>query len=182
LKYTDNFGIAPGSQASQYTFRGNSCYDPDYTSAGHQPRYYDQYATIYSKYLVLGSSIKISMMNNAGTSPVFMVIIPATEILTLTTGAPASEYPRARTSKLLGVSGYQTTSISNSAQTETILGLIPGQIKDMDYSSLTGANPLELWYWNCFFQNVNATNLTISVQIEMVFDVQFYDRIGIGPS
>lgn len=169
-------------QAGQYTFRGNSCYDPDYTSAGHQPLYFDQYAAIYTKYLVMASSIKLSMMNNVGTTPVFAVIIPASDILTLTTGAPASEYPRAKTSKLLGISGYSTVSLSHSARTETILGLIPSQIRDMDFSSLMGANPHELWYWNCFFQNINATNLNISVQIEMVFDVQFYDRIGIGPS
>jgi len=182
LRYTDIWALGPGAQAGQYTYRGNSLFDPDYTSTGHQPRYFDQYSAVYSKYLVTSSSIKVSVMNNAGTSPVFVVVFPATDIPTLLTGAPASEYPRAKQSKLLGVAGYQTVAVNHKAATTTILGLKPYQINDLDFSALVGANPTQIWYWNLFFQNVNAVNLSISVAIEMQFNCEFFDRIEVPVS
>ena len=177
LRYSDIWALAPGAQAGQYTYRGNSLFDPDYTSTGHQPRYFDQYAAVYSKYVVTSSSIKASVMNNVGTSPLFVVVFPSTDIPTLLTGAPASEYPRAKQSKLLGVAGYQTVAVAHKAATTTILGLKPHQINDLDFAALTGANPTQIWYWNLFFQNVNPTNLSISVSIEMEYNCEFFDRI-----
>ena len=144
LRYSDIWGLAPGAQAGQYTYRGNSLFDPDYTSTGHQPRYFDQYSAVYSKYLVTSSSIKVSVMNDVGTSPVFVVVFPSTDIPTLLTGAPAAEYPRAKQSKLLGVAGYQTVAVSHKAATTTILGLKPYQINDLDFSALVGANPTQI--------------------------------------
>ena len=158
------------------------CTGPDYTSAGHQPRYFDQYSAVYSKYVVSSSSIRVSVMNNAGTSPVFVVVFPATDIPALLTGAPAAEYPRAKQSKLLGVAGYQTATVSHRAATTTVLGLRPYQLNDLDFSSLVGSNPAQLWYWNLFFQNVNATNMTVSVSIEMEYNCEFFDRIEIPSS
>ena len=35
----------------------NSLFDPDFTGTGHQPYYFDQFATIYQRYTVIGSKL-----------------------------------------------------------------------------------------------------------------------------
>lgn len=43
-----------------YTFRANSLFDPDVTAGGHQPLGFDQWATFYKTYVVVGSKITLS--------------------------------------------------------------------------------------------------------------------------
>ena len=51
-----------------YRFRLNSIFDPDYTGGGHQPRGHDQWASIYSKYCVIGAKVKVEpIYSSSGT-------------------------------------------------------------------------------------------------------------------
>jgi hypothetical protein len=62
LKYSDFITLNPGSLDSGvpkvHHFRANSCFDPDYTGVGHQPRGFDEQSAIYDHYTVIGSKIK----------------------------------------------------------------------------------------------------------------------------
>lgn len=51
-----------------YKFLCNSMYDPNLTSTGHQPLYFDQMSSIYDHYTVIGAkiSVKIIPTSNAG--------------------------------------------------------------------------------------------------------------------
>lgn len=182
LTYADVFTINPGAQAGVYTFRGNSLFDPDYTSTGHQPYYYDQLAQMYSRYRVYSSRIKVSAMNNVGTSPVQITLVPASEVVSLGLGSYPLEYPRAKGAKMMGVSGYQTTVVTHAATTREILGLKNKQVLDEDFSALTGANPVSIWYWMVSAYNVQATNVNVGVQVKIEYECEFYDRITINPS
>lgn len=182
LVYTDYISIAPGAQVGQYVYRGNSLFDPDYTSTGHQPYYFDQIANIYSRYRVYASSIHVELMNNVGTSPVTLTVIPSTNIVTVTAGTYFEEYPRAKSAKLLGVSGYQTSQVRHRVTTTEILGLRGSQINDEDYSALTGSNPLQLWYWTIAARDLNPTNVSITLKVTLRFDCEFFDRIEVTPS
>lgn len=182
LTYADVFAIAPGAQAGTYTFRGNSLFDPDYTSTGHQPYYYDELSALYSRYRVYSSRIRVSAMNNVGTSPVQITLVPASEVVALGLTTHPLEYPRAKGAKLLGVAGYQTTTVSHFATTREILGLKPKQILDEDFSALTGANPVSIWYWMVSAYDVQAANVNVGVQVSIEYECEFYDRITINPS
>lgn len=48
--------------AGRYVFSANGLFDPDITSTGHQPLYYDNYTSIYDQYVVLGSKITVEFM------------------------------------------------------------------------------------------------------------------------
>lgn len=76
LTYCDDINVPNrDGGAAPYTFRLNSIFDPDYTSTGHQPRGYDQYASIFSKYCVVGAEVTVEPLytTNAGSTEVALM-------------------------------------------------------------------------------------------------------------
>ncbi len=71
LKYADLIKIdttaAASSIPTEYVFRANSCFDPDYTGTGHQPRGWDEQANIYNHYCVLGAKITVHFDNGVNS-------------------------------------------------------------------------------------------------------------------
>lgn len=68
LRYCSYGLFANTTSAAGYNFRANSVFDPDQTSAGHQPMYFDNYAAIWNRYRVLGSEIKVIWTPSADSS------------------------------------------------------------------------------------------------------------------
>ena len=56
------------SSALGYTFRGNSVYDPQFSTGGLQPKGFDQLKALYNNYRVRGCSLKVSFFNNKSTA------------------------------------------------------------------------------------------------------------------
>ncbi len=57
LRYEDFFLLTSTSGIAYYIVSGNGAFKPDIISTGHQPKYWDRYAALYSQYVVLGSKI-----------------------------------------------------------------------------------------------------------------------------
>lgn len=69
LKYVDQISLdATASVAAFKVFRANSLYDPDNDVGGHQPSNFDKLATIYDRYTVTGSMIKVYPLYPSGSS------------------------------------------------------------------------------------------------------------------
>lgn len=69
LTYCEELTV-PNRQTSAhpFIFRLNSCYDPNYTAIGHQPRGFDQWMNIYNNYTVIGARVKIEPLFRASGS------------------------------------------------------------------------------------------------------------------
>jgi len=61
-------------QVSSFIFRANSCYDPSYSSAGHQPLGYDEWCKFYGKYEVMSSQIQCKFLSTQDNSAAAHVI------------------------------------------------------------------------------------------------------------
>ena len=175
IRYSDEVGIT-GATYGQYTFRGNSAFDPDETGIGHQPMYYDSYAGVYSKYKVISSTCKVTVSNYNAAASAVIVLIPSSEIVTITTYAIAMEQPYAKRTELLPVSTRQgvQSSVRSSISTQRMLGLSASQFAGEDYSALTGASPVSLWYWNIAAFDVSA--VSVRMLVDITYKVLFYDR------
>jgi len=183
LTYADVIRIAPSSAIGQYTFRGNSTFDPDYTSTGHQPYYRDQLAAIYSRYRVYGSRITVSAVNEQASSALQITVIPYSTVFPFVTGTYPLEYPHAKAMPLLGVGAILPHTVTHKISTTKILGLRPREILDQDYSALVGANPASEWYWLVVAQDLTgAQNVETSFQVIITYDVEFYDRAEVSSS
>ena len=69
MRYCDNVTIPNhNAGAGPYVFRMNSIFDPDHTSVGHQPRFHDQVAAIYSKYCVIGAKAYIELLSSGSSA------------------------------------------------------------------------------------------------------------------
>lgn len=175
IRYSDEIGIT-GATYGQYTFRGNSCFDPDDTGIGHQPMYFDQYAAVYSRYKVLSCTCRVSTTNYNAAASAIVVLVPSSEVITITSYSVAMEQPYAVRTELLPVStrmGAQST-VRVAMSTQRILGLSNQQLASEDYSALTTATPLSVWYWNIAAFDVSAVSVRCAVDLE--YKVLFYDR------
>jgi len=75
LKYHANssFSCTTGAVGT-YGFKLNSCYDPDYTSTGHQPLGFDQWAQFYQSYVVSHVEVRVKMLNYSAFQAVLGVL------------------------------------------------------------------------------------------------------------
>lgn len=178
LTYVDTLVLAPTATHTSYSFRGNSLYDPDYTGTGHQPLYFDQYSEIYNKYRVMGCSIRIDTNNASTASALYFIAYPSTDLGTLTTISQALEQNRAKAPKIIPLGQtYSSTRIKAYASSRKVLGLTKTQVMDEDNASTVGANPLQVWYWNLFWESTdgNADVITHAI-VKLTYYVQFFDR------
>lgn len=68
LIYNTPLTINPAAGATSgaiHVFRANSLYDPDFSSGGHQPMYFDNYSAVYSKYRVNYAKITVTVVNTS---------------------------------------------------------------------------------------------------------------------
>lgn len=71
--YTDNLTNRTGSE---YAFRINSLFDPDFTGTGHQPVGFDQMSAIYRIYRVYKVDIQVRVVGKFGTAVTFVACGP----------------------------------------------------------------------------------------------------------
>lgn len=69
ILYADNL---TGRTGSEYAFRMNSLYDPDFTGTGHQPVGFDQLAAIYKIYRVYKVDIQVRVVGRFGSAVTFV--------------------------------------------------------------------------------------------------------------
>ena len=180
LNYVDRIVIdgIEGDSTFEYAFRGNSCFHPDAITGGHQPLYYDQYSLLYDKYRVMGSSIKIDVINSSGTSTMFYAIEPNTDDASIGDVSTFYEQTRSGAPKIVPIAGRLSSKMVKYVSTRRVCGLTKSQMMDDTFASRTNNNPNNVWYWNLFFQSMDGTaHVTGYFMVKITYYVQFYDRL-----
>jgi len=169
-----------------YVFRANSCYDPDFTSTGIQPRYYDTLcgagntAAPYYNYRVHSSKIEAvifpvySDANVGGANGLFAIIPRRSTVTGPATLDEMRERPYGK---------FIYTTVVNAAKPQRLTHYV--KVKDMlghkDLMDVDGtaarydANPSEEVYWDLSACNVAATGeVAFDVLLTITYYVQFY--------
>jgi len=194
LKYVDT-GLtldAFSSLSTSHIYRANSCFDPDYTSSGHQPMGYDQWSAIYSKYVVLGARLKMIYTPALSTN-----VTPAMFGITFSTDAsPLSNYSSLDnilesklTSQSVRTAGSTTANGSNVTQSVTkyfsakkFFGSV--YIGDgSSHSAETGSDPSQQAYFGCWAASIDGNNPgSLSFRVEIEYIVQFKEPRNLNGS
>jgi len=179
MRYSDRIAITSTSGGvGAYVFSMNGLYDPDITSTGHQPMYFDTYGAIYESYRVISSeltatfcaSIDASGTNIASTNgPWYVGINGAANAASISTDYRARAEQNDSVYTVLGPrtggGGMQTLKWTYSPDGKT------GRPAGDDVLGATfGNNPLEQYYAQVWCSD---TNSPASSQITVVIDIKY---------
>ncbi len=172
----------------QYFLRGNSVFDPNGTGVGVQPDGFDELAARYRAYQVMGSTIRVRVVNLSGSAPAQIAVVPAAEITSLNSWTQVCIYPRSRPHKVIGLStggnnvkyfksrfpracagrAYERTEYQGS---QRMLGVDRAQFGNIEYQALVTANPSRMWNWIIAAAAVDGVT---SINLDIVADVTYY--------
>lgn len=92
MRYATEGQVSIDASQVTVTYRANSIFKPEILVAGHQPRNYDQWMTLYENWVVLSSSIQLRAFNTATALPCALsIFITDVELANNTTYLDAME-------------------------------------------------------------------------------------------
>lgn len=167
-----------------YTFNGNSIYDPDAVAPGETDRGFTQMMTLYDRYVVTGSTIKVTAVNLSTDHVRTIAIIPTLQPSTTFTpmyynGIKGQPYcvmkdltPAAGSKSMVTLRNYMTTAkmFGLPKMTTTAITL---------YSGTAASNPTGtgLWFWQIVFLKSDVGfQHDIDYKVEMTHYVKFFQR------
>lgn len=169
---------------SFYTFRLNSCYDPDFTGIGNQPRYYDTMCgpisggnAPYGIYRVYRATISCVFNNpNAGTVQGYVAIRVRNDNSASVSGQglPAVlELPNQKW-KMIGLSSAQNAIVKISYPVSIAKLLTKKDLKDDESTgALYNANPANQAFADIWYIPSDGSTSTIRFTVKITYDVLF---------
>jgi hypothetical protein len=169
LRYHDgplNLTSTLGGQGL-YQFRWNSTFDPDYTSAGHQPLYRDTFAAIYDQYAVVRARAIVKFTNITGGSTFIVGCTTDDDTTTTSTSNTIIEQNHAQWAVLgVDVGGHDQHTFIVNWDSRRYLGIDP--FTSQTYKTANGTNPSEVSFLNIFaYERAGGTaNCTFDITLE----------------
>lgn len=154
----------------------NSLFDPEETYIGHQPRGFDQWATIYNRYRVFAISGSIVLRQRAAHGISANLIFTNSSTPLTSAGLP-TELVRSGMPKVTS-SNQPPIRINFRKSLASIVGVSPSVYKSDDrYSAVTTANPAEVICMHQFVKSMDgATLMDYEYEIKMIYHTEFYDK------
>lgn len=171
-----------GALGSQ-TFRCNGMFDPDHTSTGHQPLYFDQLAALYNHFTVLNSKITVKLTAGTANSAVPMQV--AMYVNDDTTVTPSGIEIQAEQSTgrfgMVPVQGNGTLVLTSKWSAKENFG--PYAISDPNLQGSSAADPTEQQTWSFQYQAADlASTVVVYAQFVIEYDAIWQELKDIGTS
>lgn len=159
---------------SNYAFRLNSIYDPDYTNIGKQPYMRDQFAALYGRYCVTGAKVKAYITTN--TSAIDSIVTMRANTSTSTIADLQLEIERGAYRTV--VTNERPGRLNGYYSIAKVWGTSKNKVLTDDlFSAQVGANPNNAVYLQVAFESMDqSTSASIQVQLQVTYYVKFYDR------
>lgn len=175
MKYCAQISITTASVPIIHVFRGNGMFDPDFTGAGHQPMGFDQYAMLYNKWIVYGSSIKLVGSSDSVSANIYFGVCPQK---TATFGGSLFEAQERNNSKYRVTTHERPQTLRAYQTSGGMLGINKNALLNDwgDYGGKTTVDPSQQWYWVIYAQDNNlVTNSTLRVNVELTYYVKLME-------
>lgn len=173
MYYSGNIGTTTTVSLGQNLFEINNAHDFDSTGAGHQPRGYDQWTSLYNRYRVVDIKVTVTAHSTA-MSTFGMVFAPSTQTsLTNLTDALEEQRSFSKTTTLGG--GART--VSKRIKPWTVESISKAQYMDDSlYAAVVGSEPNTKISCIVFWQNADETTstntvVTVTAEMTILFDV-----------
>lgn len=165
LRYSYRYNVT-AAQFYDWKHRGNSIFDPDAAVGGESIMGITALAAMYTRYHVLGSGIKVTVVNNDTDDPVTVTVYP-TETTASYTAANGNSVMSIPNSKTITVANQQGQGqIYHYASTRKVFGL--KAVNDVGFQAAFGSDPTHIWYWHIVINNHHAlTDLACVVLVQI---------------
>jgi len=178
LRYSDSFGMATtsGTISSTQVFRINDCYDPDYTSTGHQPMGFDQMMVFYNHFVVVRARLVCNFSNTGSTTPTVCIRQDA-DNAALTVQSRILEFGGCNTAVLeyKGTMG-SSKQLEMSFDMATIQGLPRRNLTtDPNLRGTSAASPTEITYAHVTMWDPSAATGSATCQFILEQEVIFFE-------
>lgn len=179
LSYCDGLTLSSTSAPVGYVFRGNGAYDPYYAAGGHQPRGFDEYTNIYTKFTVLGSAIRFTGHTTVGNPTISLKS-------SLDTAIPSFIYAdieKGSTRIKLSEVG-KPFFIKSFMSTSRIWGVTKKAVmSDDQYQGTTAStDPVKGWYWIISSKDESGSSCSIHGYFKIVYYIMFSARKALAQS
>lgn len=167
LKYVDTSVINVAASSSTNWIFQSSLHDPFYGTGGHQPLYYDQYTTMFTKYRVFAFQYRVTVTAKTADVPLWLVVYKNGFASVDTVMSTAQERKGAAYRPFRGDNSAFIKGYCSVAQVLAV----PRQ--DVNYDSLyeatVGSNPNRMAYMiaQVFNTSLAAVDVSITVQLKM---------------
>lgn len=167
---------------SEQVFRAGSIYDPDLSGTGEQPLGHDQWATLYQKYRVLGSRIKVMGKNIKadadGSAAVTFCICQTNGTAAILDAATCIEQSYSNWTMLGNSDGAAAVGTLNmkSLNQATVKGDY-GAKYDNDYTAGFGSNPVEDSYYHIIAKSEGSASVEVRIRVLIEYDVWVFDPV-----
>lgn len=156
LRYHESFVLNPGTAGvpSHFTFRANSCFDPNFTGTGHQPRGYDQIMAMYQYLAVREVQIEVWFQPRDGAP----VILSINADASAPSGYSRDSMMEQRTAVFktaAGISSGNPGYISLRCKPWQLAGT---KLSESDYRHLEGGNPIITQFLNVVGAPIEGTD------------------------
>lgn len=185
MKYTETRVLTTGTSGiygTEYAFRLNSIFDPNFTGTGHQPYGHDQMALLYNKYKVIGVYIDLEFTSPTSGGVVCAAMIRQANDTFSSTGAATdsiAEKTMAHT-ETLNQYGKGKIRFRQYMPMHEIIGVTKEQFRssiDDTYTAAFGSNPVSpLLVINCCSVGSGAGD-SVSCRVNLTYYTQCYDRL-----
>lgn len=165
-----SLSVIAGGALGKYTMAANGMFDPDISSVGHQPMYFDQFSGLYNHYVVIGSKINIHLMSSTqATVPIAFALFNNDDLAILPANlSGVAEQSLSRT-VVLPTGGSQTRRLTLNWSAKKNFG--SGVLANTDLQGTSSANPSELSYFDLYYQAadlVTAISFIADISIEYI--------------
>lgn len=188
LRYQDIFLLSCSTGVGSYIYSGNSVFDPDVSGSGHQPYYFDRYAAIYSRYVVLNSRIKISTSIDTSSGQCVNIGLIGYHNNGVTVDMAGieeiGESPFG-VFKLMVNTPVTPTILTKSLSNADLFGTTEHELMtNPDLWTLTSASPVESTKWKivCINSDSTVTAFTLAFTAMIEYDVLFTQLANEAPS
>lgn len=166
-------GNVAGTGITDIVFRGNSCFDPDFTGVGAQPIGFDVWAGFYRRYRVIGSHITVYANSLDAADALAMFVVPLNTNTALTSPEQLCEQQDAK-KMILGLqTGDSRYVLTHYMETSKMMGIAKNAYRnEFELSAPIGNNPTREWYWHCGLFDVSS--LLDLQNADFMFEVKYY--------
>lgn len=191
LKYTQVISLTAGvgSPYQVYQFRGNGIYDPDYTSTGSQPVWFDNLLSAtgpYKSYIVTASKIACRFSAVGDTFAIGnadVTVTPSNSLYAATGWVDVDDQicdPKSKSTQVVRYDNAGSRWVKNYATTKEMFNIKKSgdlSVNQGAFSAAYNGNPGATWYWIIGGQGMDRTSTTMNVNVKVVltFYVKCFD-------